>query len=160
MPRSKKSANPFYALLLVTGIAFAITAMAYGVMALQEARAGALDQQVAGQQDKHPLIDWMSRHGNTALITELAFLAVFTFGAIGTDDYWQRRAAAENKRRGRESFAAGGINTSAIQPAAKDSRPLSPHQSQKTPDPFPAINDQFSSLLEEDRRTRRTPGTG
>jgi hypothetical protein len=34
---------------------------------------------------------WMSRHGNAALMTELAILAVGTFGAIATDDYWQRR---------------------------------------------------------------------
>ena len=117
MPRSKKFANPFYLLLLVAGISFAITAVAYGVTALEEARAGRLDQAVAAQNDRHPLIEWMSRHGNTALLTELAFLAVFTFGAIGTDDYWQRRAAAEKKRR-------------------------------------QSASNQFSSLVDEDRRTR------
>ena len=36
---------------------------------------------------------WMDRHGNTALLAELALLGVCTFGAIGTDEYWQRRAA-------------------------------------------------------------------
>ena len=36
--RSKKSANPFYGLLVVAGIAFALTATAYGVMAFREAR--------------------------------------------------------------------------------------------------------------------------
>ena len=117
MPRSKKSANPFYALLLLAGIAFAITAVAYGVMALQEADAGRRGEQVDAPQEKHPLIAWMSRHGDAALLTELAFLAVFTFGAIGTDDFWQRRAAAEKKRK-------------------------------------KIVNDQFNSLVEEDRRTR------
>jgi hypothetical protein len=34
----------------------------------------------------------MRRHGEAALMIELAFLAAFTFGAIGTDEYWQRRA--------------------------------------------------------------------
>ena len=38
MRRSSKFANPFYALLLVAGIAFALTATAYGVMAFREAR--------------------------------------------------------------------------------------------------------------------------
>jgi hypothetical protein len=32
----------------------------------------------------------MRESGETALLIELAFLALFTFGAIGTDDYWQR----------------------------------------------------------------------
>jgi hypothetical protein len=42
----------------------------------------------------------MSRHGETALMTELALLAACTFGAIGTDDYWQRRNAAADRRIG------------------------------------------------------------
>jgi hypothetical protein len=29
-------------------------------------------------------------------VTELAVLAVGTFGAIATDDYWQRRTAKRN----------------------------------------------------------------
>jgi hypothetical protein len=41
--------------------------------------------------DIHPLMTWMSEHGDAALLTELGALAVCTFGAIATDDYWQRR---------------------------------------------------------------------
>ena len=37
---------------------------------------------------------WMSEHGETALIGELGLLAVFTFAAIATDDYWH---AASNQ---------------------------------------------------------------
>jgi hypothetical protein len=93
MRRSNKFANPFYALLLAAGIAFALTATAYGVMAFREARPRPLDATVAREDAavEHPLMAWMSEHGEAALLTELGFLAVFVFGAIGTDDYWQRR---------------------------------------------------------------------
>jgi hypothetical protein len=91
MRRSNKFANPFYSLLLAAGIIFAVTATAYGVMAFREARPPAAGMSVAATTSTHPLMAWMSKHGETALISELAFLAVFTFGAIGTDEYWQRR---------------------------------------------------------------------
>jgi hypothetical protein len=90
--RHIKSANPFYGLLVATGILFALTAISYGIMAFREARpAGAADEMVAVRAD-HPLLVWMSRHGEVALITELGLLAICVFAAIGTDDYWQRRA--------------------------------------------------------------------
>ena len=93
MQRSRKFANPFYGLLLGTGIVFSLTAISYGVMAFRDARPAAAQQEVAVQEN-HPLLVWMSRHGETALMSELALLAIFTFAAIGTDDYWQRRADA------------------------------------------------------------------
>jgi hypothetical protein len=93
MKRSNKFANPFYALLLLAGIAFALTATAYGVMAFRDrdARAAATIVTSSGTAAEHPLMAWMSRHGDAALMSELALLAVCTFAAIGTDDYWQRR---------------------------------------------------------------------
>jgi hypothetical protein len=96
MRRSSKFANPFYSLLLVAGIAFALTATAYGVMAFREARprpTDAMDADATEITAEHPLMAWMSNHGEAALLTELGFLAVFVFGAIGTDSYWQRRIA-------------------------------------------------------------------
>jgi hypothetical protein len=88
VPRSRKFANPFYALLLVAGITFALTATAYGVMAFREARPAHPE---AALEEEHPLMLWLRHHGNAALLTELAVLALVTFAAIGTDDYWQRR---------------------------------------------------------------------
>jgi hypothetical protein len=93
MRRSNKFANPFYSLLLAAGIAFALTATAYGVMAFREARPRPMDGTATEIVPEHPLMAWMSNHGEAALLTELGFLAVFVFGAIGTDDYWQRRLA-------------------------------------------------------------------
>ncbi|HEY3393529.1 MAG TPA: hypothetical protein VGK58_12535 [Lacipirellulaceae bacterium] len=95
MRRSNKFANPFYSLLLMAGIAFALTATAYGVMAFREARPVPLEAATIHEENpsEHPLMAWMSQHGEAALLTELGFLAVFVVGAIGTDGYWQRRLA-------------------------------------------------------------------
>jgi hypothetical protein len=91
VPRSIKSANPFYALLIVAGIAFAMTAMLFGVMTLRESRA-AYATESAPAPAEHPLMTWMHHHGDRALMIELALLAVGTVGAIATDSYWQSRA--------------------------------------------------------------------
>lgn len=89
MTLSQKFANPFYGLLLVAGIAFAITATAYVVLAYRDRDMAA--NVASDPAEDHPLMMWMREHGQTALIGELAALAVFTVGAIATDDYWQRR---------------------------------------------------------------------
>jgi hypothetical protein len=90
MKRSEKFANPFYALLLVAGIAFVLTATTYGVMAFRDRDMRPAVAHAAASVE-HPLMAWMSRYGERALIAELAVLAVCTVAAIGTDDYWQRR---------------------------------------------------------------------
>jgi hypothetical protein len=93
MRQYKKSANPFYALLIVAGIAFVVTAAAYCVMAYRDRAAATAN---ATAEPDHPLMVWMREHGEVALLSELAMLALGTVGAIGTDDYWQRRASARD----------------------------------------------------------------
>jgi hypothetical protein len=93
MPRSLKSKNPFYALLVVAGIAFVLTATAYCVMAFRDVRPVAAAHERDEPAADHPLDTWMRKNGDTALLAELAFLALFTVGAITTDDFWQRRAS-------------------------------------------------------------------
>jgi hypothetical protein len=96
MRRSQKSANPFYVLLIIAGLSFAMTATAYVVMAYREAHAREETVEKGGTaivaSDEHPLMVWMRHHGDAALLTELGLLAICTFAAIGTDSYWQRRA--------------------------------------------------------------------
>ena len=82
MQRSQKFANPFYGLLLAAGIVFALTAICYGVMAFRDARPAAAEATPHAPSD-HPLMVWMRDHGDTALIVELAFLALYV-RAIGT----------------------------------------------------------------------------
>jgi hypothetical protein len=98
MRRSEKFANPFYVLLVIAGLSFAMTAFAYGVMAVRE-NAAVRGETELGPPREHPLIAWMREHGDAALITELSLLAACTFGAISTDEYWQRRAAAQRKAK-------------------------------------------------------------
>jgi len=93
--RSRKSANPFYVLLILAGLSFAMTTTAYVVMAFRDAHARAelvSGKAMVAEREEHPLMQWMHRYGNPALLTELGLLAVCTFAAIGTDSYWQRRA--------------------------------------------------------------------
>jgi hypothetical protein len=77
--------NPFYVLLLVLGIVFAITACAYGVVAVKMSTA-----QGASRSAGEWLVKVMNEHGLWLLVGELTLLALATFAAIGTDDYWNR----------------------------------------------------------------------
>ena len=79
-----KIVNPFYAALVVVGIAFAMTACAYTVMSFQHLDPHALDQP--------GMSTLMKQHGLTILVVELGLLAVLTVAAISTDDFWAKRA--------------------------------------------------------------------
>ena len=84
----KKWKNPFYALLIPVGMAFVVTGFAYGFMAFQMVNAGSGGADLYAD---HPLFAWLQVHGNTAMLVELAVLAVLTVGAIGTDGWWTER---------------------------------------------------------------------
>jgi hypothetical protein len=88
MPQPK-AINPFYTLLVVVGVVFAITACAYGVMTVR-----GLDPHRVGEGG---LVSLMDRHGMTIMIVEIALLAVLTVAAIGTDEFWTRRAQGIGK---------------------------------------------------------------
>jgi len=81
MPAEKR-VNPFYIALLPVGVAFALTACAYGVMTVR-----GLNRHLA---DEPGLMQLMTQHGLTILVVELVLLAMLTVAAIGTDDYWTK----------------------------------------------------------------------
>lgn len=81
-----KPANPFYAALLVVGVVFALTACLYCVMCYRQ-----LDPRAPVDQG---VIQFLAKHGMAVMLAELALLAILTFSAIGTDDFWIRRAAS------------------------------------------------------------------
>ena len=88
--KNHKFANPFYFLLIVVGVAFFVSACAYGVMAFRDVSfRGEVEPQQAG------LMAFMDRHGGKVLGAEVALLGLFTVGAIRTDEYWQRRESEE-----------------------------------------------------------------
>jgi hypothetical protein len=91
VPR-RKPVNPFYAVLVVAGVTFVLTATLFGVMTVRGLDARAAES--AG------VIFFMERHGLTLMIIELLVLAVLTFAAIGTDDYWMR--GTHKKKEGNE----------------------------------------------------------
>lgn len=90
--KNKRARNPFYFLLVPVGVAFVVTSFAFGMMAYQQSRPGALP--LEGEVGVMPLLD---RHGLTILGVEVALIAVFSCGAIATDEYWQRREAKQKE---------------------------------------------------------------
>ncbi|WP_425614685.1 hypothetical protein NA78x_004559 [Anatilimnocola sp. NA78] len=82
-----KIINPFYAALMVVGLMFAVTACAYTVMSFRK-----LDPMLP---DDPGLTSFMEHHGLKIMVGQLAVLAVLTFAAIGTDDFWTRRDEAK-----------------------------------------------------------------
>ena len=83
-----KIVNPFYAALVVVGLAFALTTCAYTVMSFRE-----LDPFAPEEQGLNAL---MKSHGLLILLIELGLLSVLTVAAIGSDDYWTRRAEGKS----------------------------------------------------------------
>lgn len=97
MPKKKSGFNPFYVLLVLLGIAFTVTACAYGVMAFKATRS---DDALAGAPSGAAMLTYLDQHGGELMALELALLAVCTFAAMSTDRYWIRRDADERRRAG------------------------------------------------------------
>jgi hypothetical protein len=95
MAKKKSGINPFYVLLVLLGIAFTVTACAYGVMAFKAVRR---DQDVEAQSSGAAMLNYLDRHGAELMGLELALLAACTFAAMSTDRYWIRRETAESRR--------------------------------------------------------------
>ncbi|MGC3968680.1 MAG: hypothetical protein QM775_15300 [Pirellulales bacterium] len=119
--RFKKGFNPFYVLLVIVGVAFCLTACAYGLMAMRSLRternyatsAAAATTSASAPRGPHQLMTFMERHGNTLLVAELALLTLASFAAMATDGYWLRRA---NERAAAERRSA---EIAATQPEEK-----------------------------------------
>lgn len=77
--------NPFYPMLVVTGVIFCITAFGYGVMTVRKLRN-------PHEENPPAFVQWMDENGFQAMMIELAVLAVACFAAMGTDSFWTRRA--------------------------------------------------------------------
>jgi hypothetical protein len=99
---SPNTSNPFCIALVVVGVAFTVTACAYGVMAVQQA------QRISSHQ-AGALVTFLDEHGNQLMMAELGLLAISAIAALGTDDYWVKlaRTRAEQKGHRREQDAHG-----------------------------------------------------
>lgn len=84
MSRSPKNVNPFYVVLVIVGVAFAVTACAYAVMVVKNLEPSRRAAETGG------LMVLLEQHGFTILMVELGLLTVTTVAAISTDSLWSR----------------------------------------------------------------------
>ena len=91
-PTQKK--NVFYFLLVATGILFATTACAYGVMTVTFIRAAEMTDHFSPEPVTQPaLIQFLDTNGVDLMIYELGVLCFFCVAAMALDAVRDRRAA-------------------------------------------------------------------
>ncbi len=84
-PKNRKAKNPFYALVLLVGVAFLLTACAYTVLAFLDVQGRS--PTTSGSH----LMVFLNQYGVHVLGVELAVLCVAMVAAFGTEEFWQRR---------------------------------------------------------------------
>jgi len=89
MAKPKEPINPFYALVVILGLAFAVTTFAYGTMAYRA---------VAKKEEGPGLMNMVDRYGVQTMCVELGLLGVATFGAMWLDGRRTRRAEEEKEK--------------------------------------------------------------
>lgn len=104
----KKSINPFYILLVLAGTAFAVTAMAFGVMTVRGLQATRMagyvpEEEAYRYNDSTEFDQFMDRNGTRLLVAELILLAIGTVGAIGYDQHLDRQTEYESETTDHES---------------------------------------------------------
>lgn len=80
--RKKNRINPFYVLLVVTGMLFLVTACSYGLMTLRAIR------DVDALAAETGLMPWIDRHGAALMLGEVAAIGTLSVLAMATDKYW------------------------------------------------------------------------
>lgn len=88
--KAKRRVNPFYVVLVLVGTIFALTACAYGVMAVKQMHAS--NQLLPSTAPEEGFVAFMDQEGPKVMLIELAILALATVGAIGTDRFWDSDA--------------------------------------------------------------------
>lgn len=83
--------NPFYGVVVAAGVAFVVTAFAYGIVAVRAMRPDVIFASVASV-DEGPL-GFIDRNAFRLFGWELGILALATFLAMTSDPFWTRRAA-------------------------------------------------------------------
>lgn len=83
MSPRKKIVNPFYVLVVIVGIAFTVTACAYGVMTVRGLRP-----ELSADGSGESLMTFLDQHGFRLMLIELGALAVFSVAAMITDSLW------------------------------------------------------------------------
>jgi len=92
-PNQPKPINPFNIVLLVVGVLFVVTACGYSVLTVKASHPFEASEATASGEW---LLNLLDQYGFAALMTELVILAFTAFAAMGTDEYWTRRASAKS----------------------------------------------------------------
>jgi hypothetical protein len=93
MAKRKQPFNPFYAALILVGVAFTITACGYALMMLRATRPDSSDSsETSVAVEAAGLMTLLDERGMEILGVEVLLLAVATAGAIGLDQYRQSRS--------------------------------------------------------------------
>jgi hypothetical protein len=80
---SRRRVNPFYAIVLLAGVAFTLTACAYGWMTYLSTRRPTSATSAAASQSS--LLPILREHGTQLMAGELVVLAIATLAAFATD---------------------------------------------------------------------------
>jgi hypothetical protein len=112
--RQEQPFNPFYAALVVVGVAFTITACAYALLMVRAAQPVSSDSaDFASTAEETGLMKLLDTRGMEILGVEVLLLALATVGAIGLDQY--RSSRNVSPRRGQTQVAgseAPGLGSS------------------------------------------------
>ena len=91
--RQKHPFNPFYAVLIVVGVAFTITACAYALLMVRATQPVSSDSaDFSSSLGESGLMKLLDKRGMEILGVEVLLLALATVGAIGLDQYRDRRS--------------------------------------------------------------------
>lgn len=101
----KALAKLSYLLLVLAGIAFTITACGYTLLAV---RASPQYRRTLADQPTSPMVEFLSRHGDRILASELAVLLASSVAAVAAHGKWRSAAARRPARAG--SHAASELS--------------------------------------------------
>ena len=105
MQNRKELPNPFYLLSVIAGVAFTVTACAFGLLILRTNRGLYSPDADPSEQ---PLMNLLDQHGLAILGAEVALLAVVTIAAIALDHFRGKRRL-EPQKRGDAEQQIGGV---------------------------------------------------
>ena len=136
--KDSKEKNPFYTLLIWAGVAFAVTATAYGVMTVSYLRASEeITEATDPAENYHPLFHFLDENGFDLMLAELGVLGVLTFAAIAYDQVHESNPAEE---------ATGKAIAEMLEGAAKSAREQDEMQTTEVADAQRDDEDETQSL--------------
>ena len=134
MAKHKQPFNPFYAALIIVGVAFTVTACAYALLMVRATRPqdsyNAASALSPGEEST--LMELLDQRGMEILGAEVLLLAVATAGAIGLDQY--RSSRSVSPQRGQTQVAGSEA------PGLGSNKALGPEGVKRSPGSTPSAS--------------------